>query len=174
MSQLKLSLMYQDALKRLRDANILFEAIGLGEQSDSPHLLRLLALELFLKVVFEFILQRPAHGHKYEELFNALPDELQKRLLAEAGEHIGPSALTEDHTSVLKELGQNFVALRYPWERYAELSEEEYSRIGNEWAAKGSPLEEAVFRYHPRELDGIIAALKNFATTLPLEAQSTN
>lgn len=152
--------MHEEALQRLRDAETLSEAMGLGEQSDSPYLLRLLGLELLLKVVFESVLHKPAHGHKYEELFTELPNDLQARILSVAGERIGPSALVGNHASVLKELGQNFIALRYPWERYATLSEEQYSRIGSEWLAKGAPLAEATFRYHPEELVGILAALQ--------------
>jgi hypothetical protein len=166
MNELRLRLMHREALQRLRDAETLSEAMALGEQSDSPHLLRLLGLELLLKVVFESVLQKPAHGHQYENLFKELPSDLQVRLLSLAGERVGPSALAENHAAVFKEWGQNFVALRYPWERYTALSEEQYIKLGNEWVAKGAPLEEAMFRYYPEELLGIITALQAMAAEL--------
>jgi hypothetical protein len=174
MNKLRLRLMHQEALQRLRDAEMLSEAIGVGEQSDSPYLLRLLGLELLLKAVFESVLRKPAHVHRhnYEALFNELPTDLQAKLLTLAGERIGPSALNANHASVLREWGQNFIALRYPWERYASLSEEEYSRVGGEWAAKGAELEDATFRYHPEELFGFLAALQVVAAELAHESRN--
>jgi len=160
MNRLKLRLMHQEALKRLKDAETLSQAMPLGESTDSTYLLQLLGLELLLKIVFESALGRLGRGHEYEKLFDELPQNLQTRLLALAGERVGPSALAENHGLVLKEWGQNFIALRYPWERYAMLSEEQYSTLGDEWVIKGAPLEEATFRYHPEELVGFLAALR--------------
>lgn len=164
MNKLKLRLMHKEALQRLQDAETLSQAMALGERSDSAYLLQLLGLELLLKLVFESALSKPGRGHEYEKLFSELPRDLQARLLSLAGERVGPSALAEDHESVLKEWGQNFIGLRYPWERYATLSEEQYSTVGDAWVAKGAPLEEATFRYHPEELVGLLAALRAVAT----------
>lgn len=159
MNKLKLRLMHQEALQRLKDAEILSQAVSLGERTDSAYLLKLLGLELLLKIVYESTLSKPGRGHEYEKLFGELPQNLQARLLALAGERAGPSALAANHELVLKEWGQNFVALRYPWERYATLSEEEYSTIGEAWVSKGAPLEEATFRYYPEEMVGFLSAL---------------
>jgi len=153
--------MHQEALRRLEDAETLSEALGLGGGGDSAYLLRLLGLERLLKIVFESVLGKPPdRGHQYENLFNKLPPDVQTRLLSLAGERVGPSALGVNHESVLKEWGQNFIHLRYPWERYAGLSEEQYFALGEEWTSRGSPIEEATFRYHPTELIGILEALR--------------
>ncbi len=166
MNNVRLRLMHQEALRRLRDAETLSAAMGLGEESDSPYLLRLLGLELLLKFVFESVLRKPGRGHEYEKLFNELPSDLQSRLLLLAGEHVGPSALASNHQLVLQEWGKNFIALRYPWERYDGLSEEQYARVGDEWAANGAPLEGATFRYHPIELSGALDALRLVAAEM--------
>lgn len=158
--------MHQEALQRLRDAETLSEAMALGEQSDSPYLLSLLGLELLLKFVFESVLCRPGRGHDYEKLFKELPSALQARLLCLAAERVGPSALAGNYELVLQEWGQNFIALRYPWERYETLSENQYSSVGNQWVAKGAPLEEATFRYYPEELVGFLAALRLVAAEM--------
>jgi hypothetical protein len=136
MNKLKLRLMHQEALRRLQDAETLSQAMVLGERSDSAYLLKLLGLQLLLKIVFEAALSKPGSGHKYEKLFGELPQDLQARLLSLAGERIGPSALAIDHEPVIKEWGQNFIALRYPWERYATLTEEQYSAVGEAWFPK--------------------------------------
>ena len=52
------------------------------------------------------------------------------------------------------------MALRYPYERYENLTEEQHLSLGDQWVAKGAPLEEATFRYHQRELRGFIEALR--------------
>lgn len=166
MNQLRLRLIYQEALRRLRDADTLSDSTLLSEQSDSPYLLRLLGLELLLKLVHEIVLLEPGLGHKYAELFNKLPSDLQERLLSLAGERVGPSALASKHVYVLQEWGKNFIALRYPWERYPDMSEEEYSRVGKTWVEKGAPLDEATFRYFPEELVGFLAALRIVANEL--------
>lgn len=158
--------MRQEALQRLRDADTLSQTMPLGERSNSPYLLRLLGLELLLKFVHESVVRIPDCTHKYEKLFSNLPQELQTRLLSLATERVGPSGLDQNHESILQEWGQNFIALRYPWERYKALSEEQYSNVGEEWLSKGAPLEEARFRYHPEELVGLLAALQHVAGEL--------
>jgi len=158
--------MYREALRRLRDADTLSDATGLSEQSDSPYLLRLLGLELLLKLIHEAVLFKAGRGHEYAQLFNDLPGDLQERLLSLAGERVGPSALASKHVLVLQEWGRNFIALRYPWERYSNMSEDEYSQVAKTWAGRGAPLEEATFRYFPEELVGFLAALRTVADEL--------
>lgn len=165
-NQLRLRLMHQQALQRLSDADLLDNASDDGDQFDSQYLLRLLGMELLLKVVFEQKLHEKAHGHKYDKLFKRLPKDLQDRLLRLAGERIGPSGLTNNPQSLFREWGQNFVALRYPWERYEGLSEDQYATLGEKWIAEGASLEQATFRYHPEELFGMLYALQTVADEL--------
>lgn len=166
MNNLRLRLIYLEAVRRLHDAETLSLAMGFAEDSDSPYLLRLLGLELLIKFVFESVLNKPAHGHAYEKLFDELPRELQDRILLLAGERIGPSDLGNSHKMVFKEWGANFVALRYPWEKYTNPSEEQYFEIGKKWIDEGAPLPDAVFRYHPEELYGVLEALRRVAAEL--------
>lgn len=130
-------------------------------RSDSVHLLQLLGLELFLKLVHEVVLQKkPNYGHAYQKIFEALPGPIQGKLLNLVGDRIGPSALSNDASSILKEWGENFIALRYPYERYESLTEEQYAALGEQWVAKGGPIDEATFRYYPEELFGMLYALR--------------
>lgn len=161
MSTLRLRLMHREALQRLTDAEVLHGASAIDAPSDSVHFLRLLGLELLLKLVHEVVLQEKSrHRHAYEEIFQALPTHLQSRLLKLAGERIGPSTLSTDAISVLKEWGKNFVDLRYPYERYESLTEEQYTALGKQWVESGAPIEDATFRYHPEELFGMLYALR--------------
>ena len=177
MENLRFRLMHEEALKRLQDAEILEDARLLRELSDFPlldssssdsaYLLRLLGFELLLKLIYEFVLGKEAENkHSYEKFFGELPQELQDRLLSLAGASVGPTKLASEHMTVLQELGKNFVGLRYPWVRYANLTEADYSRISAEWYSKGMLDEEATFRFHPDELTGLLAALVKVANEI--------
>lgn len=153
--------MHREALQRLTDAEVLHRASAIDAPSDSVHLLQLLGLELLLKLVHQVVLQEKSkHRHAYEQIFQALPAQLQSRLLKLAGDRIGPSALSRDAISVLKEWGKNFIDLRYPYERYESLTEDQYAALGKQWVEKGGAIEEAIFRYHPEELFGMLYALR--------------
>jgi hypothetical protein len=84
-----------------------------------------------------------------------LPQHVQINLLRLSGDRIGPSTLSTDPIQVLTELGSNFISLRYPYNKYAGMSEAEYGRAGRDWVAAGSEPQDAVFRYHPEELVGL-------------------
>lgn len=116
--------MRREAEQRLADADRLDATASADDRSDSAHLLRLLVLGLLLKVVHIVTVGRPSRsGQKYDAIFLALPETIQKQLLALAGERIGPSALGNNHLAVLAEWGSNFVSLRYPYERYENLTD---------------------------------------------------
>jgi hypothetical protein len=150
--------MRREIKARLAAAQLLKSA---ADQSDSAYLLDLLAFELLLKLFLEIESRSsaPAH-HAYDNIFDSLPQPVQAKILRLAGERIGPSALTTDHLSVLRDMSSNFVNLRYPYERYSHMSENEYAEVGNKWSAAGAPIATAHFRYHQEELLGLIHALQ--------------
>lgn len=164
MDSLRLRLMYREALQRLADAETLQGALGIDESTDSHYLLKLLGFELLLKFVYEVTLKnKAAFKHCYQVGFKGLPVDLQDKLLRLAGEWGDPSALPGNHEAVLKDWGENFIALRYPYEKYEHYSQEEYVALGEQWVANGATLAEATFRYHPNELNGFLQALKQVA-----------
>ena len=153
-------LMLRESDSRLQSADLLRTA---GDDSDSAYLLRLLGFELLLKVIFEDSLgvSAPKH-HRYAEIFAALPQDAQAKLVRLAGERIGPSALASDPIQVLTELGANFIGIRYPYDKYAGMSAAEYAQAGSDWVAAGAGLQSAVFRYHPEELLGLTYGAQQF------------
>ena len=158
MASFHLTLMHREALRRLEDAKLL------ARRSDSAHLLSLLGFELLLKLIHEIALgQKTKHGHKYELIFSDLPAETQEAILKEARTRIGLSALNSAPLDVLKEWGGNFIDLRYPYEKYEGLTEQEYLRLGDRWVAAGAPLEEAQLRYYPEELFAMVETLRQVA-----------
>lgn len=132
--------------------------------SDASYLLQLLSFELLLKALVEQHagIRAPKH-HRYAEIFNLLPEPIRTELLEVVGEHIGPSELSVRPIAVLDELGGNFAGLRYPWERYEGLSEEQYDELGPAWIAAGAPDQQAKFRHYPEELYGLTQAAKALA-----------
>ena len=153
-------LMLQESKKRFASAERLK---SVGDDSDSAYLLELIGFELLLKVVVEQSTKSTAKGHNYEELFAKLSPQEQSDLLRIAGERIGLSALALDHHGVLADLGNNFVNLRYPYEKYGHLTQEEYAQVGRAWVSGGSKLADADHRYHPEELLGLTFALQQVA-----------
>ena len=162
MDPFRRKLMLRESARRLGAAEILSRA---GDDSDSGYLLRLLALELLLKVLVERETGESAPWHhRYEELFSSLTEATQSELLATAGQWIGPSELVNDHFGVLRGLGRNFIRLRYPYQEYEGLSESEYLRAGKDWVDAGGASKEATFRFHPEELRGLIKAAQELTS----------
>mgnify|MGYP002780817075 CR=1 FL=1 len=160
MDKIRHTLMLRESEKRIGAAALLRDA---GDDSDSAYLLRLLGFELLRKVVVEQQTSSVPHGHKYAELFASLPASVQSDLLRLSGERIGPSGLTTTHATVLGDLGRNFVGLRYPYEKYGDMTQAEYERIGQDWIEAGAGNAGAEYRYHPEELFGLIVALQQVA-----------
>ena len=161
MTDFYLTLMHREAIRRLEDAEFL------RNRGDSAHLLSLLGLELLLKLVHEVVVgKKTSHRHQYHLIFHDLPLETQKEILERAHDRIGPSALDTNTSVILKEWGNNFISLRYPYEKYEGLTEAEYHQKSEDWIQAGAPLEEATFRYFPEELFGIIEALKQMTNEM--------
>ncbi|MGT2476665.1 hypothetical protein [Paraburkholderia terrae] len=97
-------------------------------------------------------------SHKYDQLFAFLPETARLELVQRARERVGQSAL-ENAVKVLEVWTKNFVRLRYPYESYPGLTQEQYERLGEEWFEAGAPLENATFVYYPEELFGFTHAL---------------
>ena len=152
--------MLRESNKRFNSAELLRAS---GDDSDSAYLLRLIGFELLLKLVVERSTRSIVHGHIYRDLFNQLSPQEQADILRVAGERIGPSALSNDHLFVLTDLGSNFVKLRYPYEKYGHMTQQEYAQVGANWVAAGANTADADYRYHPEELLGLTFALQQVA-----------
>lgn len=160
MNPLKGRLMYREAQEVLADARALVASPRNSPFSSSSYLLGLLAFELLLKIVFEASVgtKAPKH-HRYAEIFRLLPVSARSRILKAARTRIGPSALGRRHYIVLKELGDNFSGLRYPFEKYAHMTEAEYAKHSADWIARGGKAKEADFRHHPEEVFALMEAI---------------
>ena len=150
--------MQSDAEDRLADANLLAQSAS--KQSDADYLLRLLAFELLLKAVLQVHVGEAGRSHSYPKLFGSLPKMVRDRLMDLAAERMCGSADYGAVDELLDVFESNFVKLRYPYEAYEGFSESEFRRLGQEWKDAGFPTEEAVFVYHPLELEGLIYGLQ--------------
>ena len=156
--------MLEESGRRLSDAKRLAHGNIEDPFSDSAHLLSLLAFELLLKLVFEISTEdRAPQHHKYKVIFQALPKTVRDDVESLARGRVGPDAFATSLEAILDEWSTNFVDLRYPYERYSEMSEEQYAQRSGDWAARGGPLAEADFRYHPEALFGMTEALNQVA-----------
>lgn len=154
--------MFQEAENRLNDAAILSQTRA--RKSDSNYLLSLLAFELLLKCLLH------THGfenigtHKYKELFEKLPGDIQNKLIETAKTRMNIAADYSNFDNLLETWSANFINLRYPYEKYEGMSEEKYLEIGSNWIENGAKMEEATFVYYPQELSGMINALEQLVS----------
>lgn len=156
-----LHLMYREASERLADAEALR---AVRPTSNASYLLELIAFELLLKFIAYTsepgnIERKKSFRHDYRKIFDALPPSVQSRLLALAGERIGPSRL-DDREAVFADWTANFDGLRYPFEKYENDTAGEYEQRSREWLAEGGHMEKATFRFHSEELFGMLHAVR--------------
>lgn len=172
-TRLQLTLMKEEASTRLADAAVL-EA-DLHRTSDSGYLLRLLAFELLLKAAAIIYGKEPPHHHRYQRIWSLLPQGVRQRTLADAAYRMAGVSDYCDIDALLSTWSSNFVAMRYPFEKYLGLTEHEYIARGNDWVAAGSTIDDADFVYHPTELLGLTEALLKLIEkhiALPTDASS--
>lgn len=148
--------MRQQAEGLLEDAEMLGRP--LGSRSDGGYLLRLLALEILLKAVYRGASGTVKKGHRYRDLVGGLPPATRARLLEEAAQRLAGEVTWESVGEVLETLSHNFVHLRYAYEEYEEMSDEELSQMEKKWLEEGATLEDATFVYYPEELMGLTHA----------------
>ncbi len=152
---LQVRLMHREASERLADSAFL--AQHFVSRTDSSYLLSLLAFEILLKAAVLIHAGDPGRSHSYLDLFDQLPTHVRNRVL-EAGTSARLCDLS-GYRDLLPVFSSNFVKLRYPYERYRGMPEEEYHERGRLWAEAGSPLAEADFVYHPAELNALTHGL---------------
>jgi hypothetical protein len=63
-------------------------------------------------------------------------------------------ATYQDVSELFATWSKNFIALRYPYEKYEGFTEEQYRARGEAWLAAGADPAAADFTYHPEELNG--------------------
>ncbi len=154
---LQIKLMFAEAGRRHCAATLLANVPA--DTSDSAYLLELLALELLLKAAVRLHTRQAATGHDYGALFGHLPSSIQTELLAKAGGRMSTGATYQNVSELFAAWSKNFIALRYPYEKYQGLTEDQYRARGDAWLAAGADPAAADFTYHPEELNGLVWAL---------------
>jgi len=160
----QIRLMAREAAKRSADSATLSTTIA-GAGSDSAYLLELLAFELLLKATLQINGKRPPTTHAYSRLFALLPSSTQSRLRDTAAARVGPDVDFSNLDRLLDTWGQNFISLRYPYEKYEGLTEEQYRARGEAWLRNGAAEEAADFVYYPEQLHAFTHALQTEVDT---------
>jgi len=155
--QASLIRMRDHAQRYLADASFLQQR--LVAESDGASLLQLIAFEILLKAVLRAHEGTPTRDHKYTQLFDGLTADIQGRVLAAARARFGPHADFSDLPRLLSTWSSNFVDLRYAYEAYDGMEQEEVAKRSAEWMAAGASIEEADFKYYPMELRALTEAL---------------
>ena len=149
--------MIAEADDRLSDAAVLGES--LRDQGNSQSLLRILALEILLKAAQ---LQATGHitrSHRYIELWAAIPEGARQQVLTAASLRYPGHVNLGNTEKLLCVYEWLFTKARYGYELYEHMSLEEQAELGDEWIARGAPVDEADIQYFPMELSALIHGL---------------
>ncbi len=152
--------MFEEALSRLNDANVLARSIE--SVSDSSALLQILGFEILLKCAIRLSGQTPKQHHNYARLWLALPGCAQKEILQKAKGRSPGLTDFSDLDKLLHWYQFVFEKARYHYELYEGWTAEEMSEFGKLWEDLGAPTKEAVVQYHPEELFCLAEALKAY------------
>ncbi len=152
--------MFDEALARISDANILAESLNTA--SDSSALLRILGFEILLKSAILLSGQLPKQNHDYAKLWRALPGYAQKEILRTATERSPGHTDFSNLDKLLLDFQFVFMKARYHYELYKGWTPEEMQDFGKLWEELGAPIDEAVVKYHPEELFSLIEGLKAY------------
>ncbi len=155
----QIRLMAREAAKRSADSATLGSNIA-GAGSDSAYLLELLAFELLLKATLQIHGVKPPAIYSYSRLFGLLPPGVQRALRDTAASRVGPDVDFSKLDRLLDTWGQNFVRLRYPYEKYEGLTGEQYRARGDMWLQNGAEEDAADFVYYPEQLHAFTHALQ--------------
>lgn len=160
MDILKIKLMYREAKAFLYDSELLSNKFP-PAASDANYLLRILSFELLIKCLSSVLGIQIGKRHNYKDLFSNLPKVIRDEIINDAEQNYAGHVDYSNLNLLLITFEDQFVKLRYPYEYYEGLTEGEYKKIGEKWAENGMPLEQAIIRYYPMELKGLIDAIKN-------------
>lgn len=150
--------MIREAGRRTADAQVLKSS--LHAYGDSAYLLDLLAFEILLKTVARVSSVPFQRSHSYDRIYAALPPAVRERIARRATERMGGTVDYSSLPQLLEVFSQNFITLRYPYEKYEGLTDVEYQEMGEQWVSGGSPITSATFVYWSEELYGLTHALR--------------
>ncbi len=155
--------MLQEARDRRHDADILGRSFS--TRSDSQAFLRVLAFEVLLKAAVLASGSPRAGGHNYIELWDKLPPTARTEIMAVARNRMPGHSDLSDLSKLLFWYQIIFERARYGYELYDGYGTEEVRQLGDYWEELGAPVEEALLRYYPSELecltDGLIKYVEN-------------
>ncbi len=138
---------------------------GGGDYGPSSHILSLQALEILLKAALRVENgEIPKREHKYHDLFSKLSVSTRKLVIDSGRARYGPDTLgsTDAVMRILSELSCNYTGVRYQYEKYRKLNDDQLFRKGKDWADRGFREEDADFRYFPSELDALTFGLRSW------------
>ena len=149
--------MVEEAESRIHDADLLAES--LQAQSDSQAQLKILALEVLLKALQVKTHGRSTRTHHYADLWQSLPADTRTKVLGVAKDRYPGHTNLGNIEKLLSVYEFIFTRARYGYELYDELSLAEQQSLGEEWVARGAPVEEADVQYFPMELSALLHGL---------------
>lgn len=159
--------MYESAMLRIRDADILSGSLAL---TDSSSILRILGMEILLKTAVALSGIKPKRSHDYVALWNQLSSDARGLIMDVATQRMPGHADLSNVPKLLAWYRYIFEEVRYPYEQFEDYTDDEVRELSRFWGEDlEAETEEALVRYYPDELTCIIEGLKVY-----VEARLTN
>lgn len=149
-----------------RGAEALYTTQGI-HAGDSAYFLRLMAIELYFKLLYLRDTEALIFGHDLREIFDVMPSAARDVLFASFNKNLKAPLQLKVFREWLKYLGNLFVQIRYPFEEFREMSQEEYeAKVRRFEQAADDDLSEASIIYHMPRVEALLAAVRESTGTV--------
>lgn len=127
------------------------------KSGDSCYFLKLMAIELYFKLVYLKETESLVFGHDVCEIYNLLPMDARKTLFEGFNEHMSMHIEDSTFREWLKYMSGLFVLIRYPFEEFREMSQSQYEdRIRQFVDSPPEDLSKASIIYHNDRITALI------------------
>ena len=133
---------------------------------DSSYFLRLMAIELYFKLIYLLDTESLIFGHDLREIFDLMPRSSRTAILTLFNQGLRKQLDLPEFREWLKYLGDLFVKIRYPFDEFREMPIEEYeAKVKRFEQAPAHDFADASIVYHIDRVSALAAALRTRVST---------
>jgi hypothetical protein len=148
-----------------RGSELLYEAQGYAG-GDSAYFLRLMAIELYFKLIYLLETESLIFGHELREIFDLLPRGPRQSVFHGFNQRVTADLQLDEFREWLKYLGGLFMQIRYPFEEFREMPIEDYeAKLKRFEQAAHDDFSDASIVYHIDRVNSLVGALRAQAAT---------
>jgi hypothetical protein len=128
---------------------------------DSAYFLRLMAVELYFKLIYLLDTESIIFGHDVQEIYDLMPRNSRHAVFRLFDDAVRQKIELDEFRSWLNYLGGLFVKIRYPFDEFREMSMTEYeAKVKKFVEAPDDDLSEASIIYYIDRVTSLLHALR--------------